>query len=245
MITTLALYAALELGQGPLSGFTQTPKGGTPGTTSYERPSYQELHQHEDHFGEAILGAQYHRWILEADYWHTHPKAQNTLNTGLITHAKTIPAQTDFQMGVRFDEYNLQLGYLFTDLCDTWSIIPRIEGEWLHYAYHFDTPDVQSERAFTLITAGVGFTVVKHFSDRFSGTLQAQCNLPITNFHYLKADLGLYYRLAQYRCVTLSPYVKLGMFRFDYEDQQRVPNHIRYQNFPWISLGLVFAGIMT
>lgn len=236
-LMALAMRAHAEIAEGALTGYIQTPRGGAPGSTSMERPSFHELNQHWDDFYAVGVTLAERSYFVEANYICLNPKAADTLDTGLITHAKTIPVETLFTMQAQFDWFTLGLGKIFALLNESWLIIPHLQGNWLHYAYTFTSPPAHSRRAFTLITAGVGLDIVKIFNDRWTGFYQMKCDLPFTNFHYVQADFGISYELLCYGDAHISPYLKVGLIQLDYEDEQTVPNHLRYTNFPWISLG--------
>lgn len=237
--SNIGLSGAIEGATGHCRGYVQTPKGGSPGTTDYERPSFEELGKRFDSFWQATIAARYNDYILEGNFLFLDPKAYDTLSHALTTHARKLPAGSPFEMQVDYDWYVLGFGKQCGCFGPGWVFTPKIEVNWLHYRYDFNSPFAQSQRAFTLITAGLNLAIEKPITQTVQLVGKIQFPLPLSNFTYLKVDIGINKYLLHSRCVTLSSYLKLGYLELDYEDEQTVPNHIRYTNFPYILCGLM------
>lgn len=231
----------LEGGKGVLHGYAQTPQGGSPGTTSFQRPSFEELQKNHDAFWQAGLQAQVFDYWVEMEYLFLNPNATHRLDTPLLTHAKHIPANELFYMQIEYEWYTFSIGKCYQFGLQSWRFIPKLEFNWLHYDYEFVTTTVESSRGFSLITGGLNLDIIKRFNNCWTAFGRLQYQLPLSNLKYNRSYIGVSYLMWENNGICLRPYLKTGIIQLDYEDTQTIPNHIRYTNFPYIALGVSLA----
>src|SRR5258708_5274356 len=105
---------------GSLDGFLQTPSGGRPGSSSRQRPTFDELGLSDVIFYDTRLDVQWHKARLYGGYQFIRLDASTTLSQPLISQGRNFAAgdsvRTDDQLdwarvgfGWQFDFFNHRL----------------------------------------------------------------------------------------------------------------------------------------
>ena len=81
-----------SLRYGFLDGYAQTPAGGTPGTTSSKRPTFDEVGIHDALTGEGELHLGWGADELFVDAVPTRVSGDGRLGSELLSHGTTFPA---------------------------------------------------------------------------------------------------------------------------------------------------------
>jgi hypothetical protein len=239
--TALELTLTTALGAGALEGYTQIPKGGNFGTSSFKRPTYQENNLNHDDFYQVGLQLSQDGYFCEGMYERLHPIGQTTLSQTLTTHAQTIPASRPFAMQVQFNWYTLGFGKIFNIQNTAFRLTPRLDANWLQFKYNFLAYPNQSQRAFTLLNVSAGLMIETSLNRAACLYLEGKATLPLSNLWILNIEAGYNYFIDVHRHLKLVPSLALGVLTIDYEDEQPFPNHIRYVNSPYAKIGLKFT----
>jgi hypothetical protein len=219
-------------------GFIQTPQGGSIGTTSLGRPTFDELNIHHDHFYALGAAVQFDDYFALFDYHHFSPHGSTILNQSLMTHAKFIPVGSSFEMSMDYDLFTIGFGKHF-HFSNHWTVSPALLANLLNYHYEFYSPPLSSARSFSLVGVDLGVKVQYDFTKKFAVDFMGAISLPVSNTDLYAADLGLSYRLRPSHHVHIIPRIALGYFQLDYKDEQTIPNHICYTGFPTVSFGVI------
>ncbi|MBS0288798.1 MAG: hypothetical protein JSS07_02015 [Proteobacteria bacterium] len=224
--------------QGILSGFTQTPQGGTSGSTSFHRPSFNELHIHQDTFYALGTKLFLQDYFLLIEYQHFSPQGQTFLTENLITHGKFIATGNDFTAGLDYDLYTLGIGKAFT----FWQLLTQfsLESNFLKYHYDFNAFPISSARTFNVTGVNLALQLQYEVNATLFFDLKVSCPIPITNLTVFSSELGLN-KIFTLKGLSIVPHLGLGVLQLDYEDNQAVPNHMRYTQAPYLSLGLILS----
>lgn len=208
-----------------ISGFQQTPKGGTPGSTSIERPTFDELHiQHDFYvpFGAWLMAYDYQ---LSVDYLPMHYSGETILSSALTTHDIPLAQGRSFQAKVDDNLYSISLAKHFP--VTEYSVIALgIVGHALEHHYEFQSGGFSSTRAFW--GSSVGLLGMLHTYLTKQVTLTATIKVPtkLTNLDVVLADLslGYLYRLSNH--LVIQPYVQAGWHQITFKDKQTIPNYL-------------------
>lgn len=239
-VPRVALRLRSEVRVGPLTGWLQTPKGGQPGTTTLERPTFEELGADTLVAPTADLRAAFgrHRIHAGASLWILHGSA--TLEEDLVSHDDAYPAGTAMT-------------------CDT-----EILAHWIGYGY---TLDLSGGRGRMVLTPGLGlygygqryaisggandssrdFTSYSPMMDAelawdAGGRVRLSLSLMLVADEALglssptnavDAVVRLHYDLAR----RASLHLAVGWSSLEHYDEQQVPNHSDMQA-PWAGVGL-------
>jgi len=230
-----SIYIYADGGYAHVTGFSQTPKGGAMYTTSFERPTYTEAGINTDSFYALGAGYEKENYFIEVEYENLNPHGSKVLTQNLTTHDKYIPAKNGFNMNVEWNWYSLGFGRQF-HVDHIWIITSAIYANFMQYQYHFSSPVASSKRAFNMgaLTVGVKFEYL--FTSTFSSDIEAKATLPVSNLNIQNYTLGFNYKITSPH-FEFVPRVAIGFLLIDYEDNQLVPNHMKYRAFPQGILG--------
>ncbi len=232
-------HLALEGGYDHLSGYSQIPRGGNFGTSSYKRPSFSEVNRQHDSFYRLEAGIDYRHYLLDLNYCHLNPHGRSILQQPLLTHAQFIPQNSDFQMETNFDWATLKLGKEFSFCHHNWQISPMLGGEWLRYRYAFQAPPKASVRAFSAFAPSFSLKLKHTGVKKLITEFEATTTFNLTNLNLYSAQVGLAYPLYQNTHFQILPQVKAGFLEIDFKDKQPFPNHVRYTGWPFATLGVL------
>ena len=129
---------------GPISGYLQTPSGGTPGTTSDKRPTFEELDMENVGIidGSVAGGKGAHDLYVGARIVRLH--SETTLDNTLISQNKTYPAGSSVEADVKLDWYRAGYRHRFNYRYDKKAYIgfyPALELGLFDFHYQLDGPN--------------------------------------------------------------------------------------------------------
>ncbi len=228
-------YLIANIDWAKISGYSQIPKGGTVGSSSFERPSFQELSITQAFFYELGLGIKYHDYYMQLDYIPLQVHSNTVLTETLITHARTIPAGSPFSANILYQWFIYHLGKDFHFA--KWTLSPEIQANYLRYGYHFSSPLAASKRAFNPFAISASVKILHPFTQKLSTDLQGAITFPGTNLQIGSATFGVNYQVPYHR-MQVVPRLAMGLLQIDYQDKQPLPNHIRYNAAPFVQLGV-------
>lgn len=219
-----------------VEGFAQTPRGGDIGTTSFNRPSFEEMNIHHDKFYDIGASISYCDYIATLEYFYLYPHGSSVLQQDLISHAQFISEGMRFDMDIEYDWFILSLGKKYP--FHWFTVSPMIQLNWLKYDYQFSAPPQASSRSYSLLALDLGIKICRDFTSTISGEIMGSVTIPLFNLKIYTLSAGLTYQLLTSSHIKVIPRMTLGTFRFDYEDKQTVPNHFRYTANIFGSIGL-------
>lgn len=224
-----------------IDGFQQTPKGGSIGSTSPKRPSFDELSlsTHTDFELNAFLF--FNHYYLAFSFLPIHLKGDTILSADLTTHDIPLTAGRYFEAKVDDELYTLQAGYQF-EICPRWHMIPTLNLYWWNHDYQFQSPPFRSSRKFG--ASGFGLGLQNDWQLTSHWVLQAIANLtvPATNLDVYQAKLSLGYRFC-HSSLVIQPHIDVEWQTVRFKDNQTIPNYLKYSEEPAIGFGItvIFA----
>lgn len=232
-----------SLRYGPIRGYLQTPNGGSPGTTSAQRPTFQELNI--DDFLSPDVALRLH-WNDHAFYGGAslvRLDGNSTLDTTLISHGTTFPAGTAVKSSVQLDSYRLGYEYRFAwknEAGTSLWIAPAAGIAMLNFDYSLKGGGgLTAQRGYFVGSPQLGVHAGWSPSGRFSVDGGIFNSLPeVSNLFILSAQLRGSYRLWGEGERGGRVFLGVGYDWFDYQDNQQVPNHIKAQFGPMLLFGI-------
>lgn len=233
----------LEEGWGALHGYTQIPKGGSFGSTSTERPSFNEMDlSHNPLFHARCTFARSHAFLF-SDYYRFTPQQDTYLNYDLLTHSQFIPAGRSFFATVHYNWYQIGFGWDTPVSSSQWHIKPSIGIDWLKFMYHFIALPIESRRHFNLLTGSAGLAFEFPLRPQWPIEISGKASLPVSRLQLYTLALASHYAMPLTSHVVFCPRLSLGVIYLDYRDGQIIPNHFRYEMAPYASLGFILRGV--
>lgn len=220
-----------------VDGFAQTPMGGSFGSTSNKRPSFEELDFDHDAFYGAGLGGYFQNYHLNLTYHKLSPSHQGALKEPLISHNQFIPSQQPFAFNIRYRWYDLALMRTFDTEYGQWG--PYIALDWLQYRYQFSAPFKGSLRGFNITTVNLGLHWQRYLTEHLKTELDIAHSIPAFNLNLFKVSGRMAYTFYQSpKASTVMGFLELGHFVIDMEDNQPIANHIHYTAKPYLKAGV-------
>ena len=229
---------------GSIDGFLQTPSGGHQGTTSHERPTFDELGINTVLSFDGSLDAHWKMHTLIAGVQLNRFSESTTLHDSLISQNISFPANTHVASDIRLDWY--RFGYLYTfdlspkDHKKTFFISPGVGIALLDFHYELKgDEDQHADRAYTKgalrLLCNIDWKIIEGLD------LQARtsASLPISNTpSIINLSLAAEKNLFSTSGITGSAYLGIAYEKIEYEDNQDVPNHIKAEMWPLVTAGL-------
>ncbi|MBN2689603.1 MAG: hypothetical protein JXR42_03265 [Gammaproteobacteria bacterium] len=222
---------------GNVRGFLQTPQGGTPGTSSYKRPSLKELgikHSADYHV---------HAWYdwrkirFFGDVNIIHIRKSTTLQNSLTTHGVLIPAGSKISSKVNFDWYQLGAGYNF--IYHKLHITPFLSCAVLNFKYLIK--NYIKSRNYREFTPRIGVSAQYPFNNKLFLSGKIAASIPGINLNIITAQAKLNYLLINSHKIKPVVFVGTRYTYIDFKDKQTMPNYVRYIMSPAVVVGLSLA----
>jgi hypothetical protein len=239
--TTVNLEGAFNWGK--LRGFMQVPEGGQPGTSSPQRPTFDELGIHDTTFYDVALDVRWRQLDFFAGAQFIGFDSSGTLTAPLVSHGVRFAAGDPFETQDRFDWYGLGLGWRFDLLEKRLVLTPKIEGALLDFSYDLSSGAAAAQRSYTKGCVRLGIGADYRWARVISFQLEGAASIPISNTPQIAALVAT----ARFDLLPSSRTVKPALFLgggwewIDYEDNQTLPNHIRADLGPFLSAGFSVA----
>jgi hypothetical protein len=232
------------------TGFVQTPKGGTQGTTSSDRPKLDEIGLDGLTWLPAVDGRLtfFGDHELHVNYAALDLDGSDTLNEELISQDQTFPAGAKVKSKVRLDL--LRFGYRPQWLSlkiSRWTLIPEIGLSFNPFSYKLRSPAATGpvDRSYS-----IGFPYLEALvAGPIAGPLSAEVDISgsagINGVTFVDTDLRLVYTLLQHERLTASCVLGLRGTWIRRRDSQSTPNDVSlrlgsFSSDPWagVTLGL-------
>ncbi|NQD35822.1 hypothetical protein HPT27_02235 [Permianibacter sp. IMCC34836] len=268
MIMTTAAAAELDFSwrRGEVAGYSQTPAGGQPGSSSLARPDFAELGYNDAHRPRLALRgpAAAFNWQLQAE--RVRLDGRQTLQQDLISWGVPIPAGSTVDSALQFDWYSAGAGRpLWTG--PTWQVEWQLALIGFDFDFQLDVDSGQTQtqnqtRAETKSEASNEISNETRVENRLesdrihrdygSKGLQAGLELryALTDRLQLQLSGRRGYRAAHFLAVDdwalalawrysdLTLYGELGRFALRYRDHQELPNRLMFDQRETVGIGL-------
>ena len=230
---------------GWVEGSLQTPNGGELITTSDDRPTLKELNIDEVSMVDFWMNVQRPHDGLYFGGRRIHLSGDATLETDLLSQAKTFPAGSPVEAYATFDWY--RFGYRWRRFHQwngrTIEFNPSIGGILLAFDYDLTSPGLPAvDRTYSKGGVQIGVLASTALTDRL--TLSGQLLVPIAmsnSVNILSAQVTAKYQLLKRKDLEISGLLGVGYERIRYQDNQLVPNDIKLDIRPMLSAGLEIA----
>jgi hypothetical protein len=228
---------------GNISGFVQVPRGGGAGTTSNERPKFDELGINQAAIGVPSLTLGWNNHNLYGGASIIRLSGSNTLSNTLISNGTTFPAGTSVSSDVQLDWYRFGYEYRLTykySQASTLSFYPAIGAALFNFDYNLKgISSLPAARSFAKAAPQLGLTSEWNPAGRFSLSGEVFSSLAFSTLPLLlSVDLTGGYQLWGSADHGGIAYLGIGYDLIDEEDNQKVPNHIRASIGPEVVVGL-------
>jgi len=228
---------------GNISGFVQIPRGGGAGTTSNERPKFDELGISQAAIGVPSLTLGWNNHNLYSGASIIRLSGSNTLSSTLVSNGTTFPAGTSVSSDIQLDWYRFGYEYHFTykySQSSALSFYPAIGGALFNFDYNLKgISGLSAARSFEKAAPQLGLTSEWNPEGRFSLSGGVFSSLAFSTLPLLlSVDLTGGYQLWGSPDHGGIAYLGIGYDLIDEEDNQKVPNHIRASIGPEVVVGL-------
>jgi len=232
-----------EFRYGNITGFVQVPRGGGVGTTSNERPKFDELGINQAAIGDPSLTLGWNDHNIYAGASIVRLSGSDTLSSTLISNGTTFPAGTSVHTDIQLDWYRFGYEYRFAykyNQASGLSFYPAVGVALFNFDYKLDgTGGLSAARGFEKAAPQLGLRSEWTPEGPFSlsgGVLSslAFSTLPLL----LSVDLTAGYQLWGHPDHGGIAYLGIGYDRIDEEDNQKVSNHIKASIGPELVVGL-------
>jgi hypothetical protein len=222
------LDVVVKEGYAPVSGYLQAPAGGNPGTSDMKRPTLEELGVDDITFTDIDFHYQRNLYTPYLGIRLMTADSSGALEQDLTTRGQNFIKGEYFSHETSFNIYRLGVKRDFTYLT------ANIELAFMDFNYEFRTAGASVERSYMKSSVRLG--AEKSFTfDKFEIVVESSGSVPLSNTPdiYSVGALVKYY-------FTNNVNVGVGVqyFYLDYEDEQNVPNHLRLEMQPALSLSL-------
>jgi len=232
-----------EVRAGPVSGYLQTPKGGTPGTTSIHRPTFDEVGAETLIAPTADLRFAFgrHRVHVGASWWLLH--GDETLTRDLTSHDDFYAAGTDMTSDTEIVAAWLGYGYAF-ELGRQAGALTLTPGAGIYsygQRYAISGGGQDSSRDFTSFSPMLDAELLWYPGGRMhvsAGLMLVLDELMGLNSPTTAVDavVRLHWDISRQANVFLA----MGYSRLEHFDEQVVPNDAEIESLPWFGLGAEF-----
>jgi hypothetical protein len=228
---------------GNISGFVQVPRGGGAGTTSNERPKFDELGINHAAIGDPSVTVGWNDHNLYGGASIIRLSGSNTLSTALISNGTTFPAGSSVNADVQLDWYRFGYEYRFAYKYSQSSVLsfyPAVGVALFNFDYNLKGVNgLSAARSFEKAAPQLGLTSEWNPEGRFSLSGGVFSSLAFSTLPLLlSVNLTGGYQLWGSPEHGGIAYLGIGYDRIDEEDNQKVSNHIRASIGPEVVVGL-------
>ena len=232
-----------SLRYGPIDGYVQTPRGGAPGTTTRERPTFNELDIDDFISPEVSMRLHWREHGLYAGGSLVRLDGNSVLDTTLVSQGATFPAGTPVESEVQLDWYRFGYQYRFAwtnEGSAGFSLSPAAGVALLNFDYRLEAEGgLLADRGYLVGSPQLGLGSEWTPPGRFSIAGGVFGSIPeVGNLFILSAQVTGSYRLWGRNERGGRVFLGVGYDWLDYEDNQEVPNHIRAEFGPMLLFGI-------
>jgi hypothetical protein len=221
---------------GPIDGFAQVPAGGAPGTTSGNRPTFDELGIDTVAAADTSVALRWGAHGLFGGAVLTELSGSSVLRRDLISRGVTFAAGTPTRSDIRLDRYRAGYRYrlMWTDEEGTTiEIAPEVGIALFDFDYKLGAAGGPSvSRNFLQASPELGVDALWHPKGHFFFAGGVHGAVPVSSLAIVSAQLTANYEFWKQPRWDGTAYVGVGYDWIDFEDSQTIPNHIRAEVGP-------------
>lgn len=217
---------------GAVNGFVQTPRGGSVGSTSSQRPTFKELDIKYAAMGDVSLTAGLQNHAIYSGARLVQLRSENVLARPLISHGMTFPAGSSVKGNVQLNWY--QVGYqhrfVYSNSRGTsFGLHPGIGLVLWDFKYKLQGAGNLADRSYIKPSPQIGLDWEWMPRGRFSVSGGVWGALPIYDMPFiLSTELVGNFRLWGKQGGSRGLlFMGIGYDRVEYKDKQKVPNYIK------------------
>ncbi len=232
--------------QGNAEGYLQTPAGGQPGSTTDQRPTLKELGFdsiaiYDIAIGQVVAKGKHK---LVGGYQTIRADGTTTLEKDLTSQNKNFSKGDVVKADLQADwfRFNYLYQWAVAEFAGKpFTISPGAGLVFFDFHYQLDSNALSVDRAYSKAGYRVGAELGWQPADKFSLQLNVFEGLPIPNTPIiLSTELKGKYEIWKNKS-TGSLTAGIAYNRIDYEDEQTVPNHIRIETGPLVTVGVTIT----
>ncbi|MEM9242478.1 MAG: hypothetical protein AAGA27_00275 [Pseudomonadota bacterium] len=229
-----------DYGIGGISGFQQIPRGGQPGSSSPNRPTFSELGVKNPGLLEAGASGGFLLFRLDAIYQRLFLNGSATLSQSLVTHGIPFEAGTH----VKTNSY-YALTHLIASVTalhgQKFSLRPGVGLELMNFNYKISSDTQSTSRGFSHLAPELKVNFDYNLSAYLQWRSAVHVTVPgLTRLDNYEANTGIAYFPVTKSFPGIQPaiYIKTGYLYLNFKDKQTMPNHMRITYAPFVAGGL-------
>jgi hypothetical protein len=221
---------AVKEGYAPITGYLQTPSGGESGTSDKKRPTFKELGVDDTTYIDVDFQYKMNKYIPYIALRFMNVDSSGVLESDLTTRGQSFLKGQSYSFDSSFNFYNLGLKRDFKYLT------AKIEASCMDFNYDLKSTTALAERSYmkTAVRAGAEKSIT---IDQLDILVEASNSVPFSNTPYI-------FTLGTQAKYWLAEHFNIGVdveyFYLDYEDNQDLPNHLRLEMQPALSVFLQY-----
>ena len=228
---------------GEIHGFVQTPLGGSPGTTSPQRPTFKELDIKDAAMGDVSLTAGLYNNAIYSSARIVELSGKDVLDSPLISHGTIFPAGSLVKGDVQLNYYRVGYQYSFLYSDDQGAALgfhPAVGLVLWDFKYTLNgLGDLTADRSYIKPAPQIGLNWEWMPKGRFSVSGDVAGSLPISDMPFIfSTEVVGRFRLWGKEGFRGFLFLGIGYDRIEYKDKQDVPNHIKADIGPEFLTGL-------
>jgi hypothetical protein len=228
---------------GEVHGYLQTPRGGSPGTTSTHRPTFREVGITGAPMADVSVTAGLQNHALYAGARLVYLSGSDVLDSPLVSHGTTFPAGSPVKSNVQLNWYRVGYQYHFlysNDEGAAFGFYPAVGLVLLDFKYKLSGPGgLSAGRSYIQPAPQIGLDCEWRPKGRFSVSGGVTSSLPFSNMPFiLSTEVVGKFRLWGTEGSRGLAFLGIGYDRVEYKDKQDVPNHIKADMGPEVIVGL-------
>lgn len=233
---------------GKINGFVQIPKGGQYGTTSKERPDFQELGINHIYYPEITISTKWNKFSMSLHGKYETFKGKSTLKKDLTSHNISIPEGSSFKTKHKYAYYGLNFYYdIFTT--ERWKMTSGFGINVFDFNYEFSAVNKEGNvitnkdsRKFHAGIPMIGLTTSYQFTEKSKIIFSLNSNIPMKSVkQYLDTSLLISYNLYKNNERELNLLGGIGYEKWKFRDSQKeMQNYMKHSISPVYKIGLEY-----
>lgn len=233
---------------GKINGFVQIPKGGQYGTTSKERPDFQELGINHIYYPEITISTKWNKFSMSLHGKYEMFKGKSTLKKDLISHNIPIPEGSSFKTKHKYAYYGLNF-YYDVFATEKWKMTSGFGINVFDFHYEFSATNKEGNvitnkdsRKFHAGIPMIGLEASYQFSKKSKIIFALNSNIPMKSVkQYLDTSLLFSYNLYKNKDQELNLLGGIGYEKWKFRDSQKeMQNYMKHSISPVYKLGLEY-----
>ncbi|UCD76629.1 MAG: hypothetical protein JSV91_06830 [Phycisphaerales bacterium] len=246
LLADLSVELRARYMRGNVDGYLQTPSGGQPGTSDFQRPTFGEIGYHNEDVWDASVVVQSHEHLFNFGARLIRMEGDARLTQDLICENIIYPAGTEVDSSILLDWFRLGYRYEFAIESEgngsRFAIAPGAEAVLFNFDFDMTAPgNLRSDRNYSKGGLRIGATLDWQISGPFSIQAAGWWPVPMDNTaRIMSVEVVGRYEFWGGRRMGSAFYLGVAYDEIQYEDQQTLPNDVRVEMGPMIIAGFDF-----